>query len=361
MFTIAFRYILKRLIVTFFVVSPIVILIAWIAMSIKHIGMIVSDSVQLLTFLKLILCLSPWVCGIVFPICFLLSAIIAIHNLNTNKELTVLLCSGKSPLSIASPIVFWGSLISAIVMFLNIVGAPYAYKNFETMKEDIQTTVSINFLKIRSFNIIGHSVVYIGSREKNTLNNIFISYMPKKQNANVNIITARRGAIIRTNTKKIFIQLEKGCRQEIDKNDDVISTLMFDNLSYDITHLFKKFYKKSSKVNYKTQAELLQIARDDPDEKIKKNCLAEYHSRILISFASIINSLIVGIFLIIARERGRGRKDAVLAFSCGTICHIGLMVLLNMATKNIHLIFYNYIIVFAFILFLFLFFIKERN
>lgn len=361
MFTIAFRYILKRLIVTFFVVSPIVILMAWIAMSSKHIQMISSGSVPLLTFLKLILYLSPGVCGIIFPICFLLSAIIAIHNLNTNRELTVLLCSGKSPLSIASPIIFLGCLISAIVMFLNTIGAPYAYKNFETMKEDIQITVSINFLKIRSFNIFGHSVVYIGSREKNALNNIFISYVPKKQNANMNIITARRGALVKTKTKKIFIQLEKGCRQEIDKNYNVITTLTFDNLSYDITHLLKKLYKKSSKVNYKTQIELLQIAQNDPDEKMKKNCLAEYHSRILISFVAIINALIVGIFLIIARDRGRGRKDAILAFSCGTTCHICLMVLLNTATKNTYLIGYNYIMVFAFIFCLFLFFIKKRN
>lgn len=360
MFTIAFRYILKRLLVTFFVVSPIVIMMTWIGMSIKYIGLIVSDSTPLLTFLKLILCISPGVCGIIFPICFLLSTIITLYNLETNRELTILLSSGKSPLSMLSPIILLGICITALVMFLNTIGAPQAYKNFETIKEQLQTTVSTNFLKTQTFNIIGNSIVYIGSRGNDSLNDIFISHAPTKQSANTNIITAKQGGLVK-NAKQVFIKLKNGCRQEIDKNNDVVSTLTFESLSYDITSLYKKFYKKSSKVSYKTQTELLEMARDAPDKKLKENCLAEYHSRILVSASSMIDALIVGIFLIVARGRRQGRKNAILAFACGTCCHAGLMVLLNTATKNNQLIFYNYIIVCVFILFLLLFFQKERN
>ena len=74
-----------------------------------------------------------------------------------------------------------------------------------------------------------------------------------------------------------------------------------------------------------------------------------------------LHFIIVGIFLICARERARGSKDAILAFSCGTICHVCLMVLLNSATRNNNLIIFNYAVVSLFILFLYIFFIKRRN
>ena len=333
---------------------------AWIAMSIKYIGLIASDDISLITFLKLILCISPGVCGIIFPVCFLLSAIISIYGLHSNKELVVFLSSGKSPLSVLSPILFWGCCIAGLVMFFNTIGAPHAYKNFETLKEKIHTEASTNFLKMQSFNIIGNSVIYVGSRKNNYLDNIFIFHIPKKENAIMNIITARHSALVRSGNK-MLVQLENGCRQEIDKNDDVVSTLTFDSLTYDITQFFQSSYKKFSKVNHKTQSELLQIVRHSPDKKARENCLAEYHSRILSSASSIINALIVGILLICPRERTRGSKDAILAFSCGTICHVCLMVLINSATKNNNLIVLNYAVVCTFILFLFIFFIKRRN
>ena len=361
MFTIAFRYILKRLVVTFFVVSPIIVFMAWIAMSTKYIGLIASEGISLLTFLKLILYISPGICGIIFPVCFLLSAVIAIYGLQSNKELTVFLSSGKSPLSILNPVMFLGCFISTLVLLCNTLGAPYVYKNFETLREKIHTEASTNFLKVQSFNIIGNSVIYVGSRENNALNNIFIFHLPKKENAIMNVITARHSSLARSGNQ-MLVQLENGCRQEIDNKGDLVSTLTFDSLTYDITQFFQSSYKKSSKVNYKTQSELWRNAKHSSDKKVRENCLAEYHSRILSSASTIINALIVGIFLIcVRRERDRGLKDAILAFSCGTICHVVLMVLLNSATKNNNLIIFNYAIVFFSILFLFIFFIKRRN
>ncbi len=360
MFTIAFRYIFKRLVVTFFVVSPIIVFMAWIAMSIKYIGLIASGGISLTTFLKLILCISPGVCGIIFPVCFLLSAVIAIYGLQSNKELTVFLSSGKSPLSVLVPILFWGCCIAGLVTFCNTIGAPHAYKKFETLREKIYTEVSTNFLKAQSFNLVGDSVIYVGSRNHNSVNNIFIFHLSKKDNAIMNIITARHSSLIHSGNN-ILVQLDNGCRQEIDKNDDIVSTLTFDSLTYDITQFFQSSYKKSSKVKHKTQSELLQIARHSPEKKVRQNCLAEYHSRILISFSSIINALIVGIFLICTRERARGSKDAILAFSFGIISHVCLMVLMNLATKNNNLIIFNYTAVSLVILFLYVFFVQRRT
>ena len=360
MFSIAFRYIFKRLLTTFLMVAPVVILMAWVTMSIKYIGLIVSDNLSFWTFFKLVLCILPGVCGIILPICFLISSIIAIQSLQNSKEIIVLMTSGKSALSIFAPLLTLGFLISATVLYVQTSGSPNAYKSFESIKEQIKTQISINLLPPQKFNVIGESVIYVGARVGNELQNIFVSYIPKNATSNTNIITAKSGSFIASD-EGAFIQLENGCRQEFDKANDVVATLKFQILSYDVTPFFKRLYSKSSTVNYQTQTELIKEAEITNDENHKRNCLAEYHSRILNSNLPILNALIIGMFLIAVPERGHGRTKSILAFLLGTICHASVMVLLNTATKNSFMIPCNYAIMTVVMLLLFSVFIKKRN
>ena len=360
MFSIVFRYIFQQLLVTFSVVSPILIFLMLLAMSVRYISIITASDVAFSIILKMLLYLTPGICGIILSICFLISSIIAIYNMQTRNEMTIFLLSGKSPISLLNPIITFGVLVSFVVYIVNTVVSPYAYKRFEEVKEQIQTKISLNILKPKSFNKVGNSIVYIGSRDNNTVNKIFISYIPNKKNAIANIITAKRGHLV-VEDKKIFILLENGFRQEINKKNEVITTLTFGSLSYDITDIFSSFYKKSSKVNYKTQNELIKISQETDDEKLKKNYLAEYHSRIIMPFISLINALIIGLCLIKPQRRGRGKKSAGIAFALGIICYSGAIVLLNTATKHTDMIQYNYFLFILTFIGLFITFLLKRN
>ena len=354
MFTIAFKYILKRLLVTFFIVSPIIILMTWIVMSVKYISLIVSDDLSFGMFLKLVLCVSPGVCGIILPICFLISSIIAVYTLQSDKELVVFMASGANPNLLLSPILLLGICVTAIVLLINTVGAPSAYKTFENLKEKLQTRISTNFLSTQAFTTIGNSVIYVGSRSANALHNIFISYISERRNSNT--IIARHGAVV-AKDKHIYIKLLHGYRQELDKNNEAVATLSFDELTYDITDLVTQFYEKSSKVKFKTQTELMRDYKTSNDAQHKMNCLSEFHSRLTIPFVSIINALIVGLLLLSPQARGRGRNRAIVAFLCGTACYAGIMILINGNTK----ILYNYVTICALSVFLYISFLKYRN
>ena len=354
MFTIAFKYILKRLLVMFFIVSPIIILMTWIVMSVKYVNLIVSDDLSVGMFFKLVLCVSPGVCGIILPICFLISAIIAVYTLQNDKELVVFMASGTKPNLLLSPILLLGICTTVVVLLINTVGAPLAYRTFENLKEKLQTRISTNFLSTQSFTTIGNSVIYVGSRSPNALENIFISYISERRNSNT--ITARKGAVV-SKDKRVYIKLFHGYRQELDKNNEAIATLSFDELTYDITELFTKFYEKSSKVKFKTQAELMREYKTSNDAQHKMNCLSEFHSRLTIPLVSIINALIVGLLLLVPQARGRGRNRAIVAFLCGTACYAGIMILINGNTK----IMYNYVTICALIMFLYISFLKYRN
>lgn len=358
--SVVFRYIFRKLLATFLMVTPVIVLTAWVTMSIKYVELIVSDNLSFFVFLKLILCVLPGVCGIILPICFLISVIIAVSSLRSNKELIVMMTSGKSALSLILPILALGCMVSSVVLYLQTTGTPIAYKSFENIKEHVKTQMSINLLKPQTFNVIGDSVIYVGSRHGSDLQNVFVSYIPKNRTSNTNIITAKRGALI-NNIDGMFIQLQNGQRQELDSANKVVSTLKFEILSYDITSFFKRFYSNSTRINYRTQSELLDEAQRTDDEGHRRNCLAEYHSRILISFLSVINALIVGIFLMSAHERGKGRVSSIVSFLCGVVCHTSVMLLLNTATKNTVMITYNYMIVVTIVLVLFFFFVRIRN
>ena len=354
MFTIAFKYILKRLLVTFFIVSPIIILMTWIVMSVKYISLIVSDDLSFGMFLKLVLCVSPGVCGIILPICFLISSIIAVYTLQNDKELVVFMASGTKPNLLLSPILLLGVCVTAIVLLINTIGAPSAYKTFEHLKEKLQTRISTNFLSTQAFNTIGNSVIYVGSRSANVLENIFISYISERRNSNT--ITARKGAVV-AKDKRVYIKLFHGYRQELDKNNEAVATLTFDELTYDITELFTKFYEKSTKVKFKTQAELMHGYKTSKDTQQQLNCLTEFHSRLMIPFVSIINALIVGLLLLSPQARGRGRNRVIVAFLCGIACYAGIMILIN-GNANV---LYNYVTICALIVFLYISFLKYRN
>lgn len=328
-------------------------------MSFKYIGLIVSDSISLSLFFRLVLCIFPGVCGIILPVCFLISSIIAMHAMQNNKEIVAFMTAGQTPLFLLNPLMFLAGIIMVVVLYIQTTGSPSAYRAFESLKEQIKTQISVNLLKPKTFNVVGSSVIYVGKKKGNELTNLFVSYTPQKKNS-TNIITAKIGAFI-VEENKAFIRLQDGYVQEIDVNNNILSSLKFERLAYDVSSVFKRFYEKASRIVYKTQAELIEEIRKSTDEGYRRNCLAEYHSRLTTPFLLIFNALIIGLFMLRSNERGKGRLSVAVAFFSGIFCHVAIMSLINYTTKNSSLILYNYIIVASLLAGLFTLFVKRIN
>ncbi len=357
--SIAFKYIFKKLLGSLFIISPIVILMVWITMSIKYVNLIASDNVSIFTFFKLVLCIFPGVSGVILPICFLISSIIVIQKMQTDKEIVVFMTSGKSSFSVFKPLFVLACCVAGLILYIQTIGSPQAYKAFEDLQEQIKNKVSVTLLKPGAFNVMGESVIYIGERNDKELKNVFISYIPNNQTSHTNIITAQTGKYL-SEKGKIFVILNNGYRQELSKSNEVIATLKFENFSYDITQFFKRFYARSKRPNEKTQSELMEQAKQAPNMEIKRNCIAEYHSRFISSFLPILNAMIVAIFLIVAQERGRGKLESIMGFFSGILCQVFVMILVNSSTKNSAMIPYNYFIIFFTMVSLFTIFMRRK-
>jgi lipopolysaccharide export system permease protein len=291
----------------------------------------------------------PGITGIILPICALVSSIVAVNKMRQDKELTVFMTSGKSSFSIFLPILVFSMFIVGTVMCLQMSISPSAYKHFEDIQENVKSQISMSIIKPGIFNAFGNSIIYIGGKTSTKLENVFISYIPVNKKSTTNIITAKSGTYEKEGDK-YFIILKNGYRQELNNNNFVISTLKFEHFSYDVTPFFNRYYSRSKSPVGKTQKELLNVIKKTDNIEIKRNYTTEYHARFITPFITIINAFIIAIFLIVPREKYKGRFDAIKSFSLGIVNQIFITTLVNVSTKSDRFVIFNYIIVFALIL-----------
>ena len=273
------------------------------------------------------------------------------YKMQNDKEVMVLMTSGKSKFSIALPLFVFAIIVSTVILILQTQLSPHSNRNFINIQQKIQNQVSMSIVKPRIFNAVGNSIIYIGDKTKDSLTDIFISYIPKDKRTHTNIITAKKGSYV-VEENRLFINLEQGYRQELDENNKAVSTLKFDNFSYDVTDFVRRYSKKPGKPYEKTQDELLKGANETEDKKQKLKYLSEYHSRIIIPFIPFINSIIISIFMMHAYIKSRKIIQSSKSFIAGIVCQIFIMSLANASATYGFLIYLNYIILLLIVLFL---------
>ncbi|MDR3030986.1 MAG: LptF/LptG family permease [Holosporales bacterium] len=353
---IIFNYIFKKLLVSLFIVSPIVIMMVWLAVSIKHIGLIVSEDISVISFLKLIFCSISDIAGITLSICSLIASISVFYKMQIDKEILVFMASGKSKISISSPLFTFSCFIAVLILIFQTMLIPSSYKKLINIQDQIRNQISMSIVKPGVFNVVGDSIIYIREKNENSLNDVFISYIPRNKKSHTNIITAKSGSYSMKDNN-LIIELRAGYRQELDENNNAISTLKFENFSYDVTEFIKNFSKKIRKLHEKTQKELRIESETAKDISIKNKCLAEYHRRLTLPFIAIINAIVLSAFMISPNFKIRHGIRALKTFLCGIVCQICVMTMINASTKYIFLIPINY---FA-ILVICMFFISFRR
>lgn len=300
------------------------------------------------TFCKMILCGLPDILTMIIPMCFLISGIHVCHKMKTDQELIVMMTSGKSVFSIAKPLLFLAILLSMSMFYIQSDLTPFSHKNMEIIQRHVRNKISMSVIRPGAFNILGNSVVYIDSKTENSLDNIFISYIPNGSNK-TNIITAKSGRYdIREN--KLLITLINGFRQALGEKNDVISTVKFEEFSYDVTDFIKRFSSSSDKPHEKTQKELFELANTTKENKLRIKYLSEAYGRYATSSIPFINCLFIALFLIIASSKTDRVKRLIQTFSAGLTVQIGIISLVNLSRKFEVFLIYEHIIIILVIL-----------
>jgi lipopolysaccharide export LptBFGC system permease protein LptF len=279
--------------------------------------------------------------------------------MQADKELLIFMTSGGGIFAFARPVFFFFSCISSIVFLIQSSLTPYAHRALIGLQDKIHNQISMSVVKQGVFNVVGDSVIYIGKKTENTIEDVFISYITKNGKMNTNIITAKSGRYV-LDQENLFITLDKGFRQELDENNSIISMLSFDTFSYNVSQFVKKYTGRVSKIYEKTQAELLDMAQKAESLKLRNKYLSEYHGRIVMSLIPLINAAIGLGFILTSGIRGRRSAQSIGIFLCGVISQIIVMTLVNASSRYHVLIYANYFIVFVIFLAL-IFVILKKN
>ncbi|MDR1476089.1 MAG: LptF/LptG family permease [Holosporales bacterium] len=341
-------YILKKFFSVLLIISPIVVIMVWITVSIRHITLIVSEDVSISIFLRFILCTFPDIASVILPTCSIIASISVLHKMQADKELLVFMTSGSGIFSFLKPIFFFFFCIASIVFFIQSSLTPYTHKNLIRLQDKIHSQISMSVIKQGVFNVVGDSVIYIGKKTENTIEDVFISYIPKGGKMNTNIITAKSGHYV-VDRDNLFITLDNGYRQELDENNSMISMLSFENFTYNVSQFVKKYTKRKSKIYENTQSELLAMAKKIENLELRNKYLAEYHGRIAVSLIPFINAAISLMFVLTSGIRSRRSMHSVGIFLFGVIFQIIVMILVNASSKYSPLIHINYLIIFLII------------
>jgi lipopolysaccharide export LptBFGC system permease protein LptF len=280
--------------------------------------------------------------------------------MQADKELLIFMTSGGGIFSFARPIFFFFLCISSIVFLIQASLTPYAHTALIGLQDKIHNQVSMSVVKQGVFNVIGDSVIYIGKKTENTIEDVFISYVTKGGKMNTNIITAKSGRYI-LDQGNLFITLDKGFRQELDENNSMISMLSFDNFSYNVSQFVKKYTGRVNKIYEKTQAELLDMAQNAKNPELRNKYLSEYHGRIVMSLIPLLNAAIGLGFILTSGIRGRRSAHSIGIFLCGVISQIVVMTLVNASSRYHALIYANYLIVFLIFLALITIILRKKR
>jgi lipopolysaccharide export LptBFGC system permease protein LptF len=332
----------------------------WLTVSIRHISLIVSNDIELSTFIRFILCTFPDITGVILPTCSLIASLSVLHKMQSDKELLIFMTSGGGPFSFARPIFSFFLCISSIVFFIQSSLTPYAHKTLIRLQDKIHNQISMSIVKQGVFNVIGDSVIYIGKKTENTIEDVFISYITENRKMNTNIITAKSGRYV-LDQGNLFITLDKGFRQELDENNSMISMLSFDNFSYNVSKFVKKYTGRTIKTYEKTQSELLDMAQKTKNPELKNKYLSEYHGRIIMSLIPLINATIALWFILTSGIRGRKSVYSVGIFLIGVVFQIIVMTLVNASSRYRVLMYANYFIVILIILTLILMILNKKQ
>lgn len=289
-----------------FLLSIVVFTFAFLIGNIIQVAnLVINKGVNLISVLKLLFFMIPWLLSFTFPMASLTSVILTFGRLSNDGELTAMKASGISLYRIAFPILMLGGIISATTFILNDqISSNASYESRKVIKE-IGLKNPAAYLEAGTF-IRGFEnyVIFIYDVKGNKFKNIRI-YQPQEGKPTRTIV-AESGEINTFPDKNLLeLKLYNGTSEEPSPTDpENFYKLNFRTyyMSIDLSKVLKK-EKIEKKAREMTMKELrAEIAKSLIQNIDPAPLFVEVYKKINMSIASLV-LILVGIPLGIRAHR----------------------------------------------------------
>ena len=288
------RYLFTQYFLMFGFFSLILLFIYWINKAIDLFDKLISDGQTFLVFLEFSILTIPPIIPIVAPLAAFAAAIFVTNRLKNDSELTIMQATGFSPLRLSRSIFLFGLVVTIILLIISHYLIPKSNNMLLKRQNEVASSLNAKLLKVGSFIHPQNGVTfYIGGiSTSGVIEDVFV--LDERNKDREIIVTSKSGYLITNNNNPILV-LKDGIVQNYDLKSTNLSTIHFQDLSYDLTSWSVKERMSKSKLllTYSSfdlfkDPELVSILTDSSPISV----LEELHSRILTPLLALIAALI---------------------------------------------------------------------
>ena len=288
------RYLFTQYFLMFGFFSLILLFIYWINKAIALFDNLISDGQTFLVFLEFSILTIPPIIPIVAPLAAFAAAIFVTNRLKNDSELTIMQATGFSPLRLSRSIFLFGLVVTIILLIISHYLIPKSNNILLKRQNEVASSLNAKLLKVGSFIHPQNGVTfYIGGiSTSGIIEDVFV--LDERNKDREIIVTSKSGYLITNNNNPILV-LKDGIVQNYDLKSTNLSTIHFQDLSYDLTSWSVKERMSKSKLllTYSSfdlfkDPELVSILTDSSPISV----LEELHSRILTPLLALIAALI---------------------------------------------------------------------
>ena len=288
------RYLFTQYFLMFGFFSLILLFIYWINKAIALFDNLISDGQTFLVFLEFSILTIPPIIPIVAPLAAFAAAIFVTNRLKNDSELTIMQATGFSPLRLSRSIFLFGLVVTIILLIISHYLIPKSNNILLKRQNEVASSLNAKLLKVGSFIHPQNGVTfYIGGiSTSGVIEDVFV--LDERNKDREIIVTSKSGYLITNNNNPILV-LKDGIVQNYDLKSTNLSTIHFQDLSYDLTSWSVKERMSKSKLllTYSSfdlfkDPELVSILTDSSLISV----LEELHSRILTPLLALIAALI---------------------------------------------------------------------
>ncbi len=349
-------YIAKQILIGFLLISFSLMSIIWLTQSLRFVDLITNKGISAGLFAELTSLLMPRIFTILAPISLFAAILFVYNRMLSDRELVVMKAAGISPWDNAKPALLCGIVMALLNIWVMNFGIPMAENRFNDLQWQVKNDVSHLMFREGEFTTLQHGLtVFITTHEPDgSVGGILIN--DERNPKTKSTVSAELGRIVQTE-KGPRIILVHGNRQEINRQNNQFSSILFDRYSVDFGA--KESKKKSEAgVREKTLTELLTAASNpELSPKEVRRWIVEGNKRFTTPFLNIVFALIACTGLLIGNFNRRGQIKIISASVSAMIIIQALdLAIGNLAVKHLwwtYIMYLNQIIPTAICLWLF--------
>ena len=227
------RYLLSQLMALFGFFALVLVGVYWINRAVMLFDQLVGDGQSALVFLEISVLTLPNVIRLVLPVAGFVAAVYVTNRLTLDSELVVMQAAGVSPFRMARPVVWFGLIVTAMLLILAHVLVPASRMMVTERRAELSENVTARFLNEGQFTHPAKGVtLYIRDiSAEGGLRDLFLS--DDRDARRRTTYTAAQALFVRGPSGPKIIMFN-GMAQILDSAGQRLSVTRFADFTYDI-------------------------------------------------------------------------------------------------------------------------------